>query len=366
MRNIKIICLFLIFIILSCGKDQPVINAGDLEHIDYSPQGYEYKRPPFYPKMEYPADNPPTVEGIALGRRLFYDPILSRDSSMGCFSCHKQELAFTDGAATSIGVDGINGRRSSMSLVDVGFNYRGMFWDGRATTLEEQALGPVTDPVELHTTWPEVEQKLRRHNAYPQLFRKAFGIKDRKEITKELAAKAIAQFERTIMTTGQSKYDRFKQNLDFFDYDESQGLDMFFDKQPFLLPDAQCGHCHNEPMFTTNDYFNNGISPAKYAFQFLDKGRAEFSLDSNDVGKFRTPGLRNIMLTGPYMHDGHLKTIEDVMDHYMSGGHPSPKRDPLIAQIELTQEQRTQIIAFLKTLTDNGVLQDTTLSNPYK
>lgn len=273
MKSLKIVSLLCIALILSCGKDQPVINRGDLEHISYDPHSTEYKRPPFYPKMEYPADNPPTLEGIALGRRLFYDPILSADSTMGCFSCHRQELAFTDGGATSVGIDGINGRRSSMTLVDIGFNYKGMFWDGRAATLEEQALGPVTDPVELHTTWPEVEMKLRRHNAYPQLFRKAFGIRDRKEITKELVAKAIAQFERTIVSSGQSKFDKFRLNQDFLDYDEAIGLDMFFDRQPFVLPDAQCGHCHNDPIFTTNDYFNNGISPANSANQFVDGGK---------------------------------------------------------------------------------------------
>lgn len=366
MKSLKIVSLLCIALILSCGKDQPVINRGDLEHISYDPHATEYKRPPFYPKMEYPADNPPTLEGIALGRRLFYDPILSGDSTMGCFSCHRQELAFTDGGATSVGIDGINGRRSSMTLVDIGFNYKGMFWDGRAATLEEQALGPVTDPVELHTTWPEVEMKLRRHNAYPQLFRKAFGIRDRKEITKELVAKAIAQFERTIVSSGQSKFDKFRLNQDFLDYDEAIGLDMFFDRQPFVLPDAQCGHCHNDPIFTTNDYFNNGISPANSANQFVDGGKGEVTKDTNDIGLFRTPTLRNIMLTAPYMHDGHMKTIEEVVDHYVSGGHPSGKRDPLITQINLSQEQKMQIIAFLKTLTDPGILSDTTLSNPFK
>lgn len=366
--RIRYLILFSLFaILLSCGDGNgPDDMTGDLEHIAYGPQPAEYKIPPFYPKMDFPADNAPTKEGIDLGRRLFYDPILSRDSTMGCFSCHKQELAFTDGGATSIGVDGIKGRRSSMSLIDIGYNYKGLFWDGRASTLEQQALLPVEDPVELHTTWPEIELRLRRSKTYPELFRKAFGIKDRKEITKALAAKAIAQFERTIVSSGKSKFDLFKQNLDFLDYDESEGLDMYFDKQPFILPDAQCGHCHNDPMFTTNDYFNNGISSARFASEFIDKGRGEFTKDTNDIGKFRAPSLRNIMLTAPYMHDGSLKDIDAVMDHYMSGGHPSTRRDPLIVQIHLDDIQRKQVLAFLKTLTDEEVLRDTTLSNPFK
>lgn len=367
MHKVKYLFFALLFFALSCGDEPgPEDLTGDLEDIPYLPHGVEYKTPPFYPKMEFPADNAPTEEGIDLGRRLFYDPILSRDSSMGCFSCHKQELAFTDGVAVSLGIDGVPGRRSSMSLVDVGYNYRGLFWDGRSSTLEEQALLPVEDPVELHTTWPEVEVKLRRSKAYPELFRKAFGIKDRKQIDKKLVAKALAQFQRSIVSSGKSKYDLFKQNIGFLDFDESEGLDMFFDKAPGSLPDAQCGHCHNDPIFTTNEYFNNGISTAQFPEQFIDKGRGEFTKVTTDIGKFKAPSLRNIMLTAPYMHDGSMANIETVMDHYMSGGNPTAGRDPLVNDIKLSEIQREQIIAFLKTLTDNELLTDPAFSNPFK
>lgn len=363
----KFLIPVLFFIIYSCGNNTgPDDVTGDLEDIPYAPTAVTYKSPPGFPKMEFPADNAPTAEGIDLGRRLFYDPILSRDSTQGCFSCHKQELAFTDGQAFSTGIQGIPGVRSSMSLIDVGYNFRGLFWDGRAATLEDQALLPVEDFVELHTTWPEVEVKIRRNPAYPELFRKAFGIKDRKEISKTLVAKAIAQFERTIVSSGTSKYDLFKQNLAFLEGDESNGLDMFFDKAQPILPDAQCGHCHNDPLFTTNEYFNNGISPGNNAGQFTDKGRGLVTSDTNDIGKFRAPSLRNIMLTAPYMHDGRIANIDEVLNHYNSGGIPSAKRDPLIGKIHLTPLQKEQLLAFLKTLTDEAVLKDPAFSNPFK
>jgi len=366
LSKVKYLFFFFLLFALSCGEEPgPEDLTGDLEDIPYAPVAVEYKNPPFYPKIEFPADNAPTEAGIDLGRRLFYDPILSKDSTMGCFSCHKQELAFTDGGALSLGIDGLPGRRSSMSLIDVGYNYRGLFWDGRASTLEEQALLPVEDPVELHTTWPEIEQKMRRSKTYPELFRKAFGINDRKKIDKKLVAKAIAQFERTIVSSGKTKYDLVKLGEDFLDFDESEGLDMFFDKST-ILPDAQCGHCHNDPLFTSNEYFNNGISMAQFPDQFIDKGRGEFTKVESDMGKFRAPSLRNIMLTAPYMHDGSMADIGTVLDHYISGGHPSPGRDPLITDVKLDAIQREQIIAFLRTLTDDKVITDPALSNPFK
>jgi len=226
---------------------------------------------------------------------------------------------------------------------------------------------PVEDPVELHSSWPEVEVKLRRSKFYPELFRKAFGIKDKKEITKALAAKAIAQFERTIVTSGKSKYDQFVyQGIGFLTNEESDGLDMFFDKAIGVLPDAQCGHCHNDPMFSTNDFFDNGISGISDPNMFIDKGKGGFTKNVVDIGKFRAPSLRNIMLTAPYMHDGSLKTIEDVLEHYTVGGKPSGRRDPLISQIHVSQEQKDQLLAFLKTLSDPEIVKDTTFSNPFK
>ena len=248
--------LFLVGVFFaSCEDDEMIPSApmgGDLLDISYDPQPYELELPPLFPPLEIPDDNPLTIDGVQLGRFLFYDPILSADSSMSCASCHLQIGSFTDMAATSIGIDGIAGTRSSMSLLNIGFNTNGLFWDGRSATLEEQALLPVEDPIELHTTWPEVIVKLQDHDEYPAMFRKAFGIEDRSEMTKELAAKALAQFER-IMISSDSKWDRRFQYLDpdaEFTDSENRGFDMFFDIPGSTLPDAQCFHCHDAPLFS--------------------------------------------------------------------------------------------------------------------
>ena len=202
--------IFVVLIVSSC-KDPSGPSEdpeGDLTDIPYNPVDFDLIVPDGYPEMEIPADNPMTVDGVELGRFLFWDPILSADNSMSCGSCHFPVGGFTDTLPVSVGIDGIPGRRSSMALMNVGYYYEGLFWDGRSTTLEEQALLPVEDPIELHNQWPNVVQKFKEHEFYPEMFRKAFGIDNTSEITKELAAKAIAQFERSMVSSGQSKYDR--------------------------------------------------------------------------------------------------------------------------------------------------------------
>jgi cytochrome c peroxidase len=343
----------------------------DLSGITYNPQEYVIDIPenPFlpalsYPQMEIPADNPLTQDGVQLGRRLFYDPILSADSTMSCFSCHNQGLAFTDGAATSIGIDGINGTRSSMSLVDIGFNLNGFFWDGRSANLEDQALLPVEDPIELHAMWPEVVTKLQNSTFYQEWFRKAFGIENSNEITKELAAKALAQFERAMVSSNESRYDRIKRNEISFTDLELLGESLFFDDDD-SVPDSECNHCHQPPLFTTNLFVNNGIENVSNLSEFPDKGLGSVTKDSLDNGKFRIPTLRNIELTAPYMHDGRFQTLEEVIEHYNSGGHFVKNIDPLMRPLGLNQEEKDALVAFLKTLTDNNFLENETFSNPF-
>lgn len=356
-----LIVLFLFSLLFSCKKDER----------PYVPTPVVIKKPnKIYADMIIPADNPITEEGVLLGRRLFYDPILSSDSTMGCFSCHKQEFAFTDGLAMSKGVTGEFGKRSSMSLVDVGFFDNSLFWDGRSPVLEDQALRPVEDPIELHHKWPNLVEKLKRHPTYPDYFRKAFGIKDTSEITKELAAKAIAQFERTIVSTGVTKYDQYRNgNVDAFDDDELDGYYLFFNASSFL-PDAQCGHCHSGALLSDNRYLNNGIDSVGTLEDFIDKGYGVTTGNVNDNGRFRVPTLRNVMLTAPYMHDGRFKTIDEVMDHYISGGHYATNVDPIMnqlrAQKKISKIQRNQVIAFLKTLTDTALINNPAYKNPFK
>ncbi len=359
MREVVIFLLFFCLISLGCNKDQ----KGDLEDIPYMPSPYQIRVPDGFPSMPIPPDNPTTAEGVDLGRRLFYDELLSDDFTMSCSSCHLPEGNFTDNEALSKGIDGIEGRRSSMSLLNIGFAGNGLFWDGRAASLEEQALAPVEDTLELHTTWPIVVERVQKHPTYPELFRRAFGINDSDEITKELIAKALAQFERTLVTSGDAKYDRWIRNEVEFSDEEFLGYVLFFDLDPDIK-DAECGHCHNAPLFNTDEYFNNGIEPIKDISDFPDRGRAEVTNDEFDTGRFRAPTLRNIVFSAPYMHDGRFETLEQVVDHYNSGGHFQANKDPLIRPLRLLDHEKEALISFIHTLTDSTFIETPMFQDP--
>jgi len=371
-----------------CKKDEPNGNSAcDLTYIPYKPTPYTIPKPARFPEIPVPADNPQTVEGVQLGRRLFYDPILSGDSTMSCSTCHLPQGSFTDNKAVSTGIDGIMGRRSAMSLLNVAYATNGLFWDGRAKSLEDQALKPVEDPIEMHAKWPGVVEKLKQHPTYPELFRKAFGISSCEGITKELAAKAIAQFERILISSGTSKYDLYLDGTVEFEDDELNGKLMFFDEGKNsvpALPDAQCFHCHGSITLTGNNYFNNGLDSVGRLDDFTDKGRWEAiqgqvaNPDTMTKGKFRTPTLRNIALTAPYMHDGRFKTLEEVMAQYNDNGFGVVNEDIFIQQIGfpvtvgsvvhytgLTPQQTKDIIAFLKTLTDTTFVNNPDIQNPF-
>jgi cytochrome c peroxidase len=368
MKKWYFIIVFFTFIIACGSKTDPVVpNTDDLTSISYQPTTFTIPNLSdiSFPTMPIPADNPLTAEGIELGRRLFYDPILSKDSTQSCASCHKQRLAFTDGLQFSKGIDGIAGNRNAMSLVNLGYVNKGLFWDGRVKTLEQQALKPVEDPIEMHDIWQNVESKLRKHNDYPNRFRKAFGIGNKSEITKDLAVKAIAQFERILLSTN-AKVDKIARRQADFTNDEYDGYAIYVGIGSY--PDAQCLHCHNTPFYTGNDFFNNGLDSAATFNDFRDKGFGLTSGTASDNGKFRAPSLRNITLTAPYMHDGRFQTLEQVLDHYASGGHPADNRDPFlpqIKQINLTAIQKRQIIAYLKTLTDSTFINNPAYSSPF-
>lgn len=362
--------LFASLVFFACADDdEPIISDGNLEHIAYSPQPYDLVIPPGFPPMQIPADNPLTEDGVELGRHLFYDPILSKDSSMSCASCHFPAGSFTDNLALSPGVEGLPGKRSAMSLINVAFYTNGLFWDGRSPSLEHQALLPIEDPLELNVAWEDVEARLRNHPAYPAMFRKAFGIADKKEIDRLLAAKALAQFQRIMVSSGESKFDRKflakEIGIDFSE-EEFRGFDMFFDMPDSPLPDAQCFHCHDTPLFTTNEYFNNGLQQAATLDDFPDPGRGAITGRRIDNGRMRAPTLRNIMLTAPYMHDGRFKTIEEVLDFYNEGVHYADNLDEnLIIPMGLTPQMKADIIAFLHTLTDTAFVNNPKLQNPF-
>lgn len=324
--------------------------------------------PPFYfGTYTIPADNPLTTDGIALGRMLFYETRLSGNNTMSCASCHKQEFAFSDNNTLSIGIDGIKGTRQSMSLTNLLWQ-KNFFWDGRAKSLEEQALDPIQNPVEMHQSLDATVSKLQATSNYPALFQKAFGTN---QITAPLIAKAIAQFERTIISSG-SRYDAYTKdkNKNPLTTQELNGMNLFFTHPS---PEdgkrgANCGDCHAGSLTFANDFHNNGLDSI-----FSDLGLGIVTSNSNDHGRFKTPSLRNIALTAPYMHDGRFKTLEEVLDHYNEHILPSATIDPLLSasnhvsgkSLLLTAQEKADVIAFLKTLTDNSIATNPKFSNPF-
>lgn len=348
--------------VISCERDDTSVSQ-DLIDIPYEPMTYHIDVPEGFPILEIPDDNPITVEGVELGRRLFYDKILSRDSTLSCASCHIPELAFTDGKARSPGINGQIGRRSSMSLVNVGFYYNGLFWDGRVATLELQSLHPIEDPVELGFDLEDLLDKLKSHDGYAERFRKAFGISDRSQITRELVGKALAQFERIIIS-GNSKYDKFVRDEIVLSDEESLGHSMFFDFDDGLK-DAECSHCHSAPLFTANTYHNNGLDSVGNDYSLFQDIGLGINGIVGDTGKFRTPTLRNIEITAPYMHDGRFETLVDVMNHYNAGVMPARNKDVLVSNLLINEEQQEAIVAFMKTLTDTSYLLIPEVTDPF-
>ena len=343
------------FLILATGWTWCISCSGDTPSLVLSATApntpYELPQPWGFGKMDVPDDNPITVAGVKLGEQLFFDPVLSADSSMSCGSCHFSNNAFTDNLPVSRGIHGKSGVRSSMSLINVGYMNTGLFWDGRVMNLEDQALLPVADSSELAHEWSRVEWDLRSHPEYRQLFSDAFGIQDTTSLTRELVVKALAQYERSLVSSGTSRYDRFRAGTLELTPDEQMGYDLFFDISP-EVKDAECGNCHNAPLFTTNEFVNNGVQGAKTLAEFKDAGRGTITGNRYDNGKFRIPTLRNITLTAPYMHDGRFTTLEEVIDHYNEGGQISPNIHSLVRPLGLTEKEKGQLLAFLHTLTD--------------
>ena len=369
------ICVLAASIFVGSCEDDPddPVDLGDLSDIPYNPTPYTIQKPAHFPAIDIPANNPQTAEGVALGRMLFYDPILSADSTMSCSSCHLPAGNFTDNLKFSTGIDGIAGKRSSMALLNIAYANNGLFWDGRSATLEEQALRPVEDPIEMHNTWMNVVSKLKVHPIYPEKFRKAFGIADRSQISKELAAKAIAQFERILISSGNSKYDQYLATQDpgVFTEEELDGKIMYFDEgQGF--PDAECFHCHGGFDLTGHKYFNNGLDSVTDYNDYIDKGRGMVTTNISDNGKFRAPSLRNIALSAPYMHDGRFQTLQEVIGHYNKGGFNSPGEDPFIHPLGfapafsgLTNYQKDALLKFLHTFTDTTFINRVDIQNPF-
>lgn len=302
-----------------------------------------------FPKVKLPADNPLTKEGVALGRQLFHDSRLSINGTQSCASCHDQTHAFADARRFSIGAQQQVGKRNAMPLFNLAWQ-QSFFWDGRASTLREQVLMPIQDKNEMNETLDNVIAKLRDDPDSVAAFHRAFGSA---EITAERIAKALEQFLLTFITQ-ESRFDRAARKLAEFTESEKRGLQLFvteFDPKRGLRG-ADCFHCHGGTLFTSQSFANNGLELAAD-----DIGRMAVTQNAADHGKFKTPSLRNIARTAPYMHDGRFATLEEVVEHYNSGVRRSVTLDPNLAKhpeagMQLTSQEKGDLVAFLKTLTD--------------
>lgn len=309
------------------------------------------------PRVSLPADNPLTVEGVELGRRLFHEQRLSSTNAQSCASCHEPAFSFSDARRFSAGAVGQTGRRNSMPLHNLAWGHT-FFWDGRAKTLREQVLAPIEDPAELNEKLDRVVEKLRADAEYPGLFKTAFGSEG---ITAERIARSLEQFLLTLVSQD-SKFDRAARKLATLTDEEKRGLQLFVTEHDPArgLRGADCFHCHGGNLFTSGEFANNGLAPLPaIAGRSEDKGRFEVTRDEKDRGKFKVPSLRNVGVTAPYMHDGRFATLEEVVEHYDRGVHRSATLDPNLAKhpvagLGLTSEEKRALVAFLKTLTDES------------
>jgi cytochrome c peroxidase len=312
----------------------PWVRAAQATPRPYVPAGWPAPRYDF-------AGNPVTPAGFALGRRLFYDPILSRDGSVACGSCHQQFAAFAHlDHRVSHGIGGQNGKRNAPGLFNLAWQPE-LMWDGSAHHLETQPVAPISNPVEMGSSLELAVDKLRRDPRYPALFEQAFGSPG---IDSQRLLRALAQFTGTLVSAD-SRYDRHARGELAFTAQEQAGLALFRQR---------CADCHREPLFSDFSYRNNGLDAAP-----ADAGRAVISGRAEDQGRFRVPSLRNVALTAPYMHDGRYDSLEQVLDHYGGGIQASPTLDPLLAgAAPFSAGQRAALLAFLDTLTDEHFVHD--------
>lgn len=338
---------------------------------------FELKAPAYFGSFNerIPEDNPTTTKGFELGRMLFYEKKLSGDNSMSCANCHQQSKAFTDGKAFSPGIDGQVGQVSSMSLVNLLWAEH-FTWNGKMQSLEDQSTEPIRNPIEMHENFDNAINKLEEAG-YSRLFQEAF---ETDQITEELIGKALAQFQRALISSN-SKYDQYLRG----EYDptpsEKRGEQLFFTHPiPGQLRGGNCGDCHLGPLTSGaidefQGFHNNGLDNDEN----MDEGLMAVTGNSNDKGRFKTPSLRNIALTAPYMHDGRFQTLEEVIEHYDNGIHQSSTLDILIIegsnenqasgerpQLFLSEQEKDDILAFLHMLTDEDFISNAQFSNPFE
>ena len=347
-------CLVLVSF-ASCKKNDATIQ--DVAEVPLAMNGN-------FPNPNIPADNPLTASKISLGRMLFHDTRLSSDNTINCASCHNQSNAMSDPNRFSVGVNGAQGDRQGMAIFNLAFHEGGFFWDGRASTLREQALGPIENPLEMNETLPNVIAKLNQDSEYLSAFTLAFGDND---ITSERIALALENFMFSI-TSDNSKYDQFLTGNAVLTASEERGRALFFGNNGGGGPGngpgngngnggpggANCVRCHGGPNFDDERFFNIGLDSDA---NISDIGRQGVTGNPNDRAKFKTPSLRNIAVSAPYMHDGRFNNLNQVLNHYNNGIEQSATLDPGLRNdadngMGLNQQDRTDIVNFLNTLTD--------------
>ncbi len=331
------ILVSIIILLYACKKDVNLASNVKEEIPSYFPPAY----------YNNTINNPPTEQGFQLGRALFYDPILSIDSTISCASCHNIAHAFADhNLPISTGVGGAKGTRNSPALFNLQWN-KSFMWDGGINHIEVMSLAPLTNPLEMqNTSMSDVINRLSKSTKYQQAFELVFP---NKEINDQNLFFALAQFMAKLNSVD-SKYDQVRQGKAVFTAAEADG---------YLVFKTNCAICHQEPLFTDYSFRNNGTDSS-----FIDKGRYLITLNTDDLGKFKVPSLRNVAITYPYMHNGKLKNLEDVITQY-ENPQISATIDPfLLKPIQLTVAQKANLIAFINTLTDYTFIANPKFSEP--
>lgn len=338
------------------------------------PTPYVFPDIPLFRDMPDQSANPVTVEGVALGRRLFFDPILSGDSTVSCSSCHLPERAFSSPLAVTPGVGGALGTRNAMTLVNLAW-YAAFNWDGLETHIRDQNIHPIPNPVEMNLTWPEAIQRLRRHDLYPGLFEAAFpGM----PIDRDLATRALEQFQLTLLSYN-SPFDKYMRGEGTVSASVLRGFEIFRTER------GDCFHCHSETnspelFVTTRTIFtNNGMDTVDSPYDFTDYGLGDVTGDPDDYGKFKIPTLRNLAYTAPFMHDGRFQTLEEVVAMYNRGPAISPSLDEVMlgdAQkryddfghwgLNLSAEEQADLISFLLSLSDESFVNEPAFQSPFE
>lgn len=325
--NLFFLCCFSLFCLYGCN------TASENE--------YKIKLPLGFPELAIPSDNKITKERIELGRKLFFDPELSKDGKISCASCHIPENAFSDTVALSRGFHGRFGFRNAPSLGNVAYN-KAFFRDGGSPTLEMQVISPIEDSSEMNINFRELVDKIKNEGKYKKQSIKAYG----RDFDGFVLSRSIASFQRTLLT-GNSKYDRMKRGAEQFSMSEKRGEKLFYSNK------TNCGSCHSGFNFTNYKYENIGLKK-----KYRDSGRMRITLKEEDRNKFIVPSLRNVEVTSPYMFDGSIKTLEAVIDFFDSGGYPSKTSNSLIKPLNLSSQDKKDLINFLKTLTDDEFLRN--------